>query len=538
MEHFHSEAFRELEKHGIKNVNNVYWNLSTAALYEYAVLRNEGHISHLGPLVVRTGHHTGRSPNDKFVVREPSCEEHVWWGKINQPFAPENFRNLHHRLLAYLQGKDIFIQDCYAGADPRYRILVRVITESAWHSIFARNLFIQVPHEDLDKFEPDFTIINTPRFHAIPELDGTNSEVFIIINFAEKLILIGGTSYAGEIKKSIFTIMNYLLPIGANDRHEKVLSMHCSANVGDKDDVALFFGLSGTGKTTLSADPNRGLIGDDEHGWSDSGVFNIEGGCYAKVIRLSKEAEPDIYECTRKFGTILENVTFDNYTRRLDLDDASLTENTRAAYPISYIRNAVIPGMAGHPKNILMLTADAFGVMPPIAKLTQEQAMYHFLSGYTAKVAGTEKGLGDEPQATFSTCFGAPFLPLHPSVYAKLLGEKMAKHKVDCWLVNTGWSGGPYGVGSRMKIAYTRAMVAAALDGSLASVPTEEDPVFGVHIPTSCPNVPGEVLKPRNTWKDKAAYDEYAKKLAGMFKKNFKEYADQVSEAVRKAGPR
>ncbi|MCH9007647.1 phosphoenolpyruvate carboxykinase [candidate division KSB1 bacterium] len=537
MEQYRSEAFKELEKHGIKNVSNAWFNLSTPALYEYAVRRLEGHIAHLGPFVVTTGHHTGRSPNDKFIVREPSSEKNIWWGDVNRDFDASKFENLHNRLLAYLQGKDLFVQDCYACADPNYRISVRVITETAWHNIFAKNLFIQVPREELGNFQPDFTIINAPRFHAIPQVDGTSSEVFIIVNFAKKLILIGGSSYAGEIKKSVFTILNYLLPIGANGKN-KVLSMHCSANVGNDNDVALFFGLSGTGKTTLSADPNRGLIGDDEHGWSDDGVFNFEGGCYAKVIRLSAEAEPEIYQTTRMFGTILENVAINMETRRLDLDDAALTENTRAAYPISSIPNAVIPGVADHPQNILMLTADAFGVLPPIAKLTQEQAMYHFLSGYTAKVAGTEKGLSNEPTATFSTCFGAPFMALHPTVYAQLLGDKMAKHNVDCWLVNTGWSGGPYGVGERMKIAYTRAMVTAVLDGSLADIPTEEDPIFGVHIPTACPNVPAEVLKPKNTWQDKASYDEYANKLADMFKKNFEQFQEHVSERVLKAGPR
>lgn len=532
------EGIHDLEFHGIQNINNAYWNLSTPALYEQAIRRAEGLVAHLGPLVVRTGHHTGRSPNDKFIVREPSSEKHIWWGKVNRPFDPEKFKNLHHRLLAYLQGKDIFIQDCLAGADPEYQISVRVITETAWHNIFVRNLFIGMHPDKSKSFKPDFIIINVPRFHAVPEVDATNSEVFIIVNFAERLILIGGSSYAGEIKKSVFTILNYLLPLDTRGKGKQILSMHCSANVGDHGDVALFFGLSGTGKTTLSADPQRGLIGDDEHGWSDKGIFNFEGGCYAKVIRLSKEAEPEIYECTRKFGTILENVAIDTHTRRLNLDDASLTENTRAGYPISYIENAVMPGLAGHPKNIIMLTADAFGVMPPIAKLTQPQAMYHFLSGYTAKVAGTEKGLSNEPQATFSTCFGAPFMALHPTVYAKLLGENMKQHSVDCWLVNTGWSGGPYGVGSRMKIAYTRAMVTAALNGSLTKVPTKEDPIFGMHIPISCQNVPTEVLTPRNTWQDKASYDDHAQKLAAMFKKNFEEFAESVTDEVRMSGPR
>lgn len=522
-----------LENHGIKNINTAYWNLTTPALYEEAVRRREGMIAHLGPLVVRTGHHTGRSPNDKFIVTEPSSTKKVWWGPVNRPFPPEKFAALYHRLLAYLQGKDIFIQDCLVNADPTYQIPIRVITETAWHSLFARTMFIvQRDRVKLAEHVPQFTVINLPRFHAVPEVDGTNSEVFILLNFQQKLALIGGTSYAGEIKKSIFTLLNYLLP------QQNVLSMHCSANVGPDGDVALFFGLSGTGKTTLSADPHRTLIGDDEHGWSEEGIFNFEGGCYAKVIRLSKEAEPEIYETTRRFGTILENVTIDSETRRLDLNDESLTENTRAAYPLSYIPHASATGMAGHPRHIIMLTADAFGVMPPIAKLTPAQAMYHFLSGYTAKVAGTEKGMGKEPQATFSTCFGAPFMVLHPTVYAQLLGEKIARHQVECWLVNTGWSGGPYGTGERINIAYTRAMIRAILNGSLKKVRTEPDPIFQLPIPTSCPEVPAEILKPRHTWKDGRAYDETARKLAESFEKNFVQFASEVPEEVKKAGPR
>jgi phosphoenolpyruvate carboxykinase (ATP) len=521
-----------LEIHGIRNVNQQYWNLTTGALYDEALRRGEATVAHLGPLVVRTGHHTGRSPNDKFIVKEPSSEANVWWGKVNRPLSPEQFEILQARMLAYLQNKDVFVQDLYAGTDERYRLPIRVITESAWHNLFARNLFVRPKIAELENHQPQFTVLNVPRLHAIPETDGTNSEVFIIVNFGKRLVLIGGTSYAGEIKKSIFTVMNYLLPL------REVLPMHCSANIGKNHDVAVFFGLSGTGKTTLSADPNRRLIGDDEHGWSDAGVFNFEGGCYAKVIRLSQEAEPEIYATTRRFGTILENVTYDSYTRRLNLDDASLTENTRAAYPLGYIPNHEPSGKGGHPVNIVMLTADAFGVMPPISKLTPAQAMYHFLSGYTAKVAGTEKGLGKEPQATFSTCFGAPFMALHPTVYANMLGEKIAKHQVACWLVNTGWTGGPFGEGQRMKIAYTRAMINAALDGRLAQVPTEEDAIFGLHIPQSCPDVPAEVLKPRNTWKNPAAYDEKAKHLAGLFHKNFEQFTNDVSEEIRAAGPK
>jgi phosphoenolpyruvate carboxykinase (ATP) len=536
MSPFPPDKHKKLAQHGIRNVNNIFWNQSTPALYEYAIRRLEGRISHLGPLIVRTGDHTGRAPNDKFIVKQPPSSDNIWWGKVNRPFDTQKFEVLHNRLLAYLQGKDIFVQDCLAGADPNYQINVRVITETAWHNIFARNMFITPTQEQINTFEPTFTIINAPGFHAIPETDDTNSEVFVIVNFEKRLVIIGGSSYAGEIKKSVFTILNYLLPLG--EKGEKVLSMHCSANIGKDGDVAVFFGLSGTGKTTLSADPDRGLIGDDEHGWSADGVFNFEGGCYAKVIRLSAEAEPEIFDTTRRFGTVLENVTMDTQSRRIDLDDASLTENTRAAYPLSHIENAVLPSLAGHPKNIIMLTADAFGVMPPVARLTQDQAMYHFLSGYTAKVAGTEKGLSDEPVAAFSTCFGAPFMALHPTVYAQLLGEKMAKHNVDCWLINTGWSGGPYGVGKRMKIAYTRAMVTAALNGSLAKVKAEADPNFGLHIPVTCPNVPAEILQPRNTWSEKTAYDAQARKLAGMFRENFKQVDAHVSDAVRQSGPK
>jgi len=521
---------QSLESLGITNVNTVYWNLSTPSLVEEAVRRREGRLAHLGPLVVRTGQHTGRSPNDKFIVREPSCVDKVWWGKVNRPLEPDQFDRLHRRLLAYLQGKDLFVQDCFAGADPAYRLPLRVITETAWHSLFARNMFIQLDQEQLAKHVPQFTVINAPNFHAEPEVDGTHSEVFVVIHFGRRLVLIGGTQYAGEIKKSIFTVLNFLLP------QRDVLSMHCSANIGPNDESAIFFGLSGTGKTTLSADPARKLIGDDEHGWSDRGVFNFEGGCYAKVIRLSAQSEPEIYETTRRFGTILENVAFNSATGRLNLDDDSLTENTRAAYPISHIPNATRDGLGGHPTHIIMLTADAFGVLPPIAKLTPAQAMYYFLSGYTAKVAGTEKGV-TEPQATFSTCFGAPFMALSPTVYANLLGAKIARHKVDVWLVNTGWSGGPYGVGQRMKISYTRAMINAALNGELRDVPTTSDPNFGVAVPTYCPNVPAEVLNPRNTWADKAAYDTQAKALASMFIDNFKSFADQVSSEVNLAGP-
>jgi phosphoenolpyruvate carboxykinase (ATP) len=521
-----------LDRHGIVHTGNLYWNISTPALYEEAARRREGFISHLGPMVVRTGQYTGRSPNDKFIVREPESEGEIWWGKVNQSFEAQRFESLYARMLAYLQGRDLFIQDCYAGADPKYRISVRVITETAWHSLFAHNMFIQPPREELASFVPDFTIINVPNFHAVPELDGTRSEACVIVNFARRLILIGGTSYAGEIKKSVFTILNYLLP------HKHVLSMHCSANIGADGDTAIFFGLSGTGKTTLSADPHRTLIGDDEHGWSDEGIFNFEGGCYAKVIRLSATAEPEIYETTRRFGTVLENVAIDTVTRRLNLDDESLTENTRAAYPLSHIPNASHTGIGNHPKNVIFLTADAFGVMPPIALLNKEQAMYHFLSGYTAKVAGTERGMGSEPQATFSACFGAPFMALHPSVYAGLLGERVANQNAKVWLVNTGWTGGPYGVGHRMSIQYTRTLLNAVLNGALDGVPMTEDPIFGFMVPDSCPDVPSEVLKPRLTWSDPAAYDAQAKKLAEMFISNFKEFTDVVDASVMAGAPR
>jgi phosphoenolpyruvate carboxykinase (ATP) len=517
----------ELDNYGIMEAANVYWNLNTPELYEEIARRNEGIFSAHGALIIDTGEHTGRAAKDKAIVREPSSEDKVFWGEVNKEFSPEKFNALKERMMAHSKGRDLFVQDTFAGADPRYRLDVRIITEFAWHSLFARTMFI---NDDEAEHNPEFTIINFPSFRAEPERDGTRSETFILMDFSQKLVLIGGTSYAGETKKSVFTILNYLLP------QRGVMSMHCSANVGDKGDVAVFFGLSGTGKTTLSADPERKLIGDDEHGWSDDGVFNFEGGCYAKVIKLSAEAEPDIYRTTRMFGTVLENVVYDPETRTLDLDDASKTENTRAAYPLESIPNIMPEGYAGHPQNIIMLTADAFGVLPPVSRLTPEQAMYHFLSGYTAKVAGTEKGV-TEPTATFSTCFGAPFMVLHPGVYADLLGKKMAEHKVNCWLVNTGWSGGPYGTGQRMKIKYTRAMIRAILTGTLANVETQPDPVFGLNIPTSCPDVPPEVLIPRNTWADKAAYDEKARDLARRFNENFKKYADGVSEGVRKVAP-
>ena len=526
------QDMRSLDAHGIRNVNTVWWNLTTPALYEHAIRRFSGLLAHRGPLVVRTGQYTGRSPNDRYIVREPTTQDLIWWGKVNREFDPDAYDKLRRRLTAYLQGKDLFVQDCYVGADPRYRMPIRVINELAWHNIFARNMFIkETDHEKLASFQPEFTVIDAPGFVAHPEEDGTRSEAFILLNFRRREVLIGGTAYAGEMKKSIFSVMNFFLP------QRGVLSMHCSANYGrDKDDVAIFFGLSGTGKTTLSADPHRTLIGDDEHGWSDEGVFNFEAGCYAKVIRLSPETEPEIYATTRRFGTILENVAIDAETRRVDLDSDEFTENTRASYHITAIPNADPSGMAGHPRTIIMLTADAFGVLPPVAKLTPEQAMYHFLSGYTAKVAGTERGI-TEPQATFSTCFGAPFMALNPNVYAKLLGEKMTRHKVNAYLINTGWSGGPYGVGSRIRLPYTRAMVTAALTGALEKVALRKDPVFGLLVPESVEGVPPEILNPRNTWADKDAYDEQAKKLAGMFNENFRQFEDAASPEVRAAAP-
>lgn len=519
-----------LEAHGLFNLNDIYWTLPTSALYEQVIERREGHIAHMGALAVRTGHHTGRSANDKFVVREPASDKEIWWGSINRPYDPERFDRLHQRLASYLQMKDVYVQDCFAGADPDHRLPVRIITEYAWHSLFARNMFIQARPGELANHEPQFTVIDAPRFHAIPEADGTNSETFIILNFAKRLVLIGGTSYAGEIKKSIFTVMNYLLPL------KGVLPMHSSANIGPDGSTAVFFGLSGTGKTTLSADSARTLIGDDEHGWSDNGVFNFEGGCYAKTIRLSPSAEPEIFSTTRRFGTVLENVTLNSASRQVDLDDDSLTENTRASYHISAIPNATLTGRGGHPKNIIFLTADAFGVLPPVAKLTPEQAMYHFISGYTARVAGTEKGV-KEPTPVFSPCYGGPFLPLHPRRYAQLLGERIRKHGVKVWLINTGWTGGAYGVGERMSIAHTRAIVNAVLAGRLDGVPTKKDPVFGFEVPQSCPDVPAEVLDPRNTWKDKAAYDAAARSVAASFRENFKKYEQDMPAEIRAAEP-
>ncbi|MBI4541409.1 MAG: phosphoenolpyruvate carboxykinase (ATP) [Gemmatimonadetes bacterium] len=527
----HAESRAALERHGLRHTAAAYWNLGPAALYEEAVRRGEGTTAAGGAFVTLTTPHTGRSPNDKFVVREPETESRIWWGSVNQPLDAERFEHLHEDVLRHLETRDLFVRDAFAGADPAYRYGVRFVTPRAWAALFVSNMFLRPESAELASFQPSFTVLHAPEFSAEPARHGTSSGTFIVISFTKRLILIGGTGYAGEMKKSIFTILNYVLP------ERGVLSMHCSANVGKAGDVALFFGLSGTGKTTLSADPERGLIGDDEHGWSDRGIFNFEGGCYAKVIRLSPTGEPEIYATTRRFGTILENVVVDPVTRAVDLDSQAITENTRASYPIDYIPNHVPSGAAGHPSHIVFLTADAFGVLPPIARLTTDQTMYHYLSGYTAKVAGTERGV-TEPKETFSSCFGAPFLPLHPSVYARMLGRKTSEHRVCCWLVNTGWTGGPFGAGHRMALSHTRAMLRAALAGRLADVPTDPDPFFGLHVPRHVPDVPDGVLRPRDTWSDPAAYDEQARKLAGLFRKNFDKYAAEASPAVRDAGPK
>ncbi len=520
-----------LEHHGLQPTATVYWNLTPPRLVELALANNEGNLASHGPLSVSTGKYTGRSPKDKFFVRQSPSDQHVWWGAVNQPIDRAKFDALHAKVAAHLSSRDIYVQDLYVGADPEYRMPIRVITEQAWHSLFARTMFIRPERSELAAMVPDFTILQAPSYFADPAIDGTGSETFILVDLEQRLILVGATEYAGEIKKSIFSIMNYQLPL------LDVMSMHCSANVGDDGDVALFFGLSGTGKTTLSSDSSRTLIGDDEHGWSDNGVFNFEGGCYAKVIHLSEEAEPEIYATTRTFGTVVENVVLDEVTREIDYDDDSLTENTRVAYPIEMIPNASPTGQSGHPRNIMFLTADAFGVLPPISRLTPAQASYYFLLGYTAKVAGTERGL-TEPEATFSTCFGAPFMTLQPTRYGDLLREKIERHQPSVWLVNTGWTGGPYGTGTRIRIAHTRAMVNAALNGELEQGEFREDPVFGVQVPVHVEGVPDEVLNPRNTWADGDAYDRSAADLAARFKANFKQYAEHVGADVRAAGPR
>ena len=528
----------ELVTRTIIQTKKIYRNLTPPLLYEEVIRRGEALTAINGPLVIYTGKCTGRSPNDKFLVREPSSQEDVWWGKVNKPFDPDNFEHLKTRILEYFSHKELFIQDCYGGADPAFRFPARIITDTAWESLFSYNMFLHAgPGLAGEKtsaapqdFLPEFTVMVASDFEADPKIDGTRSDVVVAIHLGQKLALIAGSRYAGEIKKTVFTVLNYLFPL------QGILPMHCAANIGAGGDTALFFGLSGTGKTTLSADPKRRLIGDDEHGWSDKGIFNFEGGCYAKVIRLSARDEPEIFAMTRRFGTILENVVIDRESRQIDLADETITENTRASYLLNQLDNFEPSGMGDHPQNVIFLTADAFGVLPPIARLTPEQAMYHFLSGYTAKIAGTEKGV-KEPQATFSTCFGGPFMVHHPMVYARLLGEKILSHQVQCWLVNTGWSGGPYGIGQRMKISFTRSMIDALLTGALQEVVYEPDPVFGVMVPQSCPGVPAEVLRPRLTWSDPVAYDEQAHQLVKMFADNFRQFKDAAPEGVFNAGP-
>jgi phosphoenolpyruvate carboxykinase (ATP) len=522
-----------LENHGLKDLRRIYWNLPTPALYEEAVFRSEGQMAHQGPFVVDTGKHTARAASDKFVVREATTEENVWWGQYNRPFNPLSFSTLHSRLAGYLQGRDVFVQDVHAGADPAHRLAVRIVTQKAWHSMFARTMFIKnTTLDQARRHVPDFTVIAVPGFKADPMADGTRSDTFIVLNFREKLAIIGGTGYAGEIKKTVFTVLNYMLPL------DGVLSMHCSANVGKAGDVAIFFGLSGTGKTTLSADPNRHLIGDDEHGWGNNGVFNIEDGCYAKMIRLSPDAEPQIYGTTRRFGTILENVVYDPVTRILDLNDERMTENTRGAYPLDFIDNAMPDKRAGHPKNVVFLTCDASGVMPPISRLSPEQAIYHFVSGYTSKIAGTEIGLGVEPEITFSACFGGPFMVHHPYVYADLLRRKMLQHGAQCWLVNTGWTGGAFGVGKRISIRHTRRLLDAVLTGELDRVQYRKDPVFGFDVPLTCEGVPSEILDPANTWGNRDEYFRRYDALAARYIENFKLLAEGCPADVVKAGPR
>ncbi len=524
-----------IENHGFKDLDTVFWNLPEPALYEEAVFRGEGHIVNGGPFLVHTGKWTARAANDKYIVSEYTTEDKIWWGEYNRPITPEKFDGIYSRLLAFLQGEELFVQDCYVGADPEYAIPIRVITDKAWQSLFARNMFI--PPKTVDeykKFVPEFVLVSSPSFHVDPRIDGTRSDTAIMINFGKRLAIVAGSSYGGEVKKTMFTVMNFLKPL------EGVMAMHCSANVGiEKKDVALFFGLSGTGKTTLSADPKRKLIGDDEHGWSEKGVFNFENGCYAKVIRLSSEHEPEIYSTTRRFGTILENVVYDPKSRFIDLDDETLTENTRASYPLNFIPNAVEEKRVdGHPQNVIFLTCDAQGVMPPIARLDPEHAMFHFISGYTSKIAGTEIGLGIEPEITFSACFGAPFMVHHPYYYANLLSQKMQKHGSRCWLINTGWVGGKFGVGKRISIKHTRAMLNAALDGLLDNVEYRKDKLFGFDVPLTCPGVPDEVLDPANAWGNKADYWRRYDNLAALYIENFKKYKDGVPDEVAACMPK
>ncbi|GAA0740969.1 phosphoenolpyruvate carboxykinase [Sphingomonas sp. ABOLD] len=521
-----------LGEQGIATSAVLHWNLITAPLVEHAIQRGEGSLAAEGPLVVATGRHTGRSARDKFIVRDAETETSVWWGKTNQAMTPAHFAALKADFLAELGKRDeLFVQDLYGGSQPEHRVQVRVINELAWHNLFIRTMLVRPEPEALADFIPEYTIIDLPSFRADPARHGTRSETVIAVNFTDRLILIGGTAYAGEMKKSVFGLLNYLLP------EQGIMPMHCSANIGPEGDTAIFFGLSGTGKTTLSADASRTLIGDDEHGWSDTAVFNFEGGCYAKMIRLSPEAEPEIFATTRRFGTVLENVVMDPVTRTLDLDDATLAENSRGSYPIDFIPNASADNLGPVPKNMIFLTADAYGVLPPIARLTPEQAMYHFLSGYTARVAGTEIGV-TEPEATFSTCFGAPFMPRHPSVYGNLLKKRIAEGNVACWLVNTGWTGGKYGVGHRMPIKATRALLNAALDGSLNAAAFRVDPYFGFEVPVAVPGVDAAILDPRETWPDKADYDATAERLVDQFMENFAQFEDHVEAGVRAAAPK
>jgi phosphoenolpyruvate carboxykinase (ATP) len=519
-----------LSELGLRNLNTIYWNLSVAELVEHTIIAGQGVLSDTGALVVDTGEFTGRAPKDKFIVKDANTENTVDWGGFNIPIEPKYFNQLLGKMADYLQGKNIYVRDAFVCAHPQYKMSLRVITELPWSNLFASNMFIRPTVEEIKTIEPEWHVLCVPSFHADAAVDGTRQHNFAIVNFTKKMIIIGGSGYTGEIKKGIFTVLNYVLP------HEKgVLSMHCAANEGKNGDVAVFFGLSGTGKTTLSADSNRMLIGDDEHGWSNDGIFNFEGGCYAKCIHLSAEKEPEIYAAI-KHGALLENIRFFPGTRTVNFDDSSRTENTRVSYPLHFIANAKVPSYAGFPKNIFFLTADAFGVLPPISQLTPAQAMFHFISGYTAKVAGTEAGVV-EPQTTFSACFGAPFLPLHPTTYAEILGTKMRQHRVHVWLVNTGWTGGPYGVGSRMKLSYTRAMITAALEGKLDYVAYETHPVFGLAMPQTCPNVPSHLLNPRNTWADKSAYDTKANELAHAFNKNFERFAAHASDEILSARP-
>lgn len=520
----------DISKLGFEATNTQYWNLSAEELTKITVEKGLGETASSGALVVDTGEFTGRSPKDRFIVKDDITESTVDWGNVNMPFEASKFDQLWNKVIDYLNNKELYIRDAAAGADPKYRLPIRVITELPWSNMFANNMFLRPNEEEIQSFQPEWHVIQAPGFHADPAIDGTRQHNFAIINFTKKCILIGGTGYTGEIKKGIFSVLNFILP-----NNHKVLSMHCSANIGKDDDTALFFGLSGTGKTTLSADPNRGLIGDDEHGWTDEGVFNFEGGCYAKVIDLSEDKEPQIYRAIKP-GAILENIVFKN-GKEVDFHDTTKTENTRVSYPIFHIENAVHPSMGGHPSNIFFLTYDAFGVLPPISKLSPGQAMYHFISGFTSKVAGTEEGI-TEPQTAFSACFGSPFLPLHPTKYADLLGQKMRDHKSNVWLVNTGLIGGPYGVGERMSLKHTRALITAALQGDLDAVDYQAHPVFGVQIPQSCPNVPDNVLNPKNTWEDKNAYDAKANELARAFGKNFKRFADQADDEIVKAAPK